>query len=216
MSLEKSLSIMNLDERSQSLTEQYSKPYWHLDCRPWNHMVPLFEVLSKHLGKPYDDVAEIVDSDSSFIHNLLSEWNAKFNSQKALVVSLLSEWGQNYGYPQWNKDMPQWIVKETVNGISRRKCVCLELYEASQFFCFFPFTEYFFSIGYDYDHLTRDDVPRKDDTDLVAAMKNDYGITVKYTHLPLFGAVHNGVVDFWPVEVIQLSVAVPLLLGFMK
>lgn len=69
MELEKSLSKMTLDDEA--------KIYWHLyRGRPWDHMISLFDVLSKYFGKNYDEVATILANDTPLIHTLLSEWFA--------------------------------------------------------------------------------------------------------------------------------------------
>lgn len=203
MELENTLSKMTLDDES--------KIYWHLyRSRPWDHMVSLFDVLSKHFDKNYDEVAALITADSSLIHNLLSEWSAKFKTEKSLVDSVLTEWAQNYMYPKWYAEMPSLKEEHERRGGPKEKYP----EEAARFFCFMPFTEYFLAIPYDYAHLTKDR-SRKDDPDLVVAMEHDFGITLNYPHLPLFGAALNNEVDIFPIEVMQLSIAVPLMLNLV-
>jgi hypothetical protein len=206
--IEKSLSNLALNDESPSSPEPAPALYRHLRCRPWDHMVPLLEVLSLHFGKTYDEVAEIIASDIPLIDILLADWNAKFKTQKTLVDSALTKWAQNYLYPKWYDECPSLKEAHDRRGGPEEKYP----EEAARSFCFFPFTEFFFPVfGYDYHSLEScQNYPA-----LVADMKHDYGITLKYPHLPLFGAAMSKEVDFWPIEVIQVSIAVPLMLNLM-
>ncbi|KAH7714411.1 hypothetical protein AAVH_18230 [Aphelenchoides avenae] len=174
-------------------------------------MVPLLDVLAKHFGKTCDEVTEIIASDISIIDILLADWNSKFKTQRELVESALTEWTHSYLRPKYREEYA--LLKE-VRGEYWEPT---EKYpeEAARFFCFFPFNEYFYAIGHDYDHLKKDYSSQYGE-ELVAAMKHDFGITIKYPDLPLFGAKLNNEVDYWPIEVIQVSIAVPLMLNLMQ
>ncbi|KAH7709995.1 hypothetical protein AAVH_22725 [Aphelenchoides avenae] len=84
-------------------------------------------------------------------------------------------------------------------------------YEASQFVYLIPLNEYSYCTGY-YDGKLLEDAGLED-VGLMAAMKLDYGVTVKYPHLPVFAAtLPSGEVRIWPMEMMHVSVAIPFML----
>jgi len=184
--------------------------YWHLDVSPWDHMISLMELFSKYFAKSYDEVAEMITADPPRIQALLDDWCSRFTTQKALVDDILREWGQKVLYPKWYKEMP--APKERTD---RRAGTDKHWkYEASQFVYLMPHNEYGYCIGYHGGTLAEDTGP--DDAVLVASVKHDYGVTVKYPHLPVFGAtLPSGDVHTWPMEMMHVSIAVPLMLNLL-
>lgn len=203
------MSSTPVANQAQSFSEQKLEPYWHLHCRPHVHMVSLLEVLAMHFGKPVDDVADIIANDSPLVDVLLADWSSKFRTQRALVHSALSEWARSYLHPKRNEEMPGLEKKQRLHGDLKEKYPR----QAAQSFCFMPFGQ--FAFGYDYDYL-KNDCTSQYSAEIVAAVKNDYEISIKYPHLPLFGAaIWPYEVDYWPIEMIHVSVAVPLMLNLM-
>lgn len=161
-----------------------------------------------HFGATDDEVAEIIANDSPLIEILLADWSSKFRSQGALVHSALTEWARSYLQPKLyeEKKMADLHGGPALHDGKYPK-------HAAQCFCFMPFTE--FPLGYDYGYLKKG-YSAQYGSGLVAAMKRDFGITIKYPRLPLFGAaIWPYEIEFWPIEMIHVSVAVPLMLNLM-
>ncbi|KAH7684688.1 hypothetical protein AAVH_40804 [Aphelenchoides avenae] len=197
---------------SLSLTDDTSpalpyNTYWHLDVAPWDHSISLLELFSKYYDKSYDEVTEIIDADRPHIQELLDEWSSRFKTQKSLVDDTLSEYGEKVLYPKWYKEIP-WAkeIDDRCGGPDK-----YWKYKASRFFYLMPLNEHSYSTGY-YDGKLLEDTGL-DDAGLVTAMKLDYGVTVKYPYLPVFAAaLPSGELHTWPMEMMHVSIAVPLML----
>jgi hypothetical protein len=203
MELERPLSNLKVTDDSHTSTGQGSEEYSHLGRPPHEYMISLFELLSKHFGKSYDEVAEIIADDSALIHKLLTEWYTKFITEKEAVNSVLTEWAQ--------KNSP------VLNEMGDRRGGAKNTYpdDAVRFFCFMPFNKYFYPIGFEYDYITEGQTC-EEVAKLLRAMKRDYGITLKYPCLPLLGAgVRPYEVELWPMEMMQVSIAVALMLNIV-